>query len=138
MEEVENVGRGRPEALDLVFVECANGREEFALAGAAGARVQKVSEGNLVVSILVDVGNAELGFPQKRMVRTPKDLTLLSDRTHHRLERLALVSSAEGTVIDLRNHLLDATAYGSEILETLFPQKPSSVGAFRIRTPLLQ
>ena len=85
MKEVEDVGRGRRETLDRVSVECMNGGEEFTLAGTASAGIQEAGEDNLVVPILIYVGNSELGFPEKRVVRASKDLALLSDGTHHSL-----------------------------------------------------
>ena len=104
---------------------------------AAHARVEEAAEGALVVRVLVDVRDAQLGLPQKRVVGALEDLPLLGDRADDGLERRAPVGVAEGARLDLRDHLLDAATDGAEVLEPLLPEKPGPVRPAGIVAPTL-
>ena len=137
MEEVEEVRGRRPEALDPALVEPPDRGEELLLAAAARARVKEPRERELVLPVLVDVGDAELRLPEEGVVRALEDLALLRDRADDRLERRALVDVAEGARLDLRDDGPDSPPDGAEVLEAFLPEEPRAVRPTRIRPPAL-
>jgi hypothetical protein len=121
--------------LTSLAVEPAD-RVDHRLAGvAAVARVQQPPEGALVVLVLVDVRDAQLGLPQKRVVRTLEDLPLLGDRRHDGLQRRAPIHVAEASTLDLAHDLPDAAPDRAEVLQALFPQEPGAVRRMGIGLP---
>src|SRR3546814_8349715 len=68
MHEVQQVRRGGPQALDSVPVECVDRLQHACLVVAALAFVQEAAEGALMLGVLVDIRDAQLGFPQERVV----------------------------------------------------------------------
>jgi hypothetical protein len=97
--------------------------------------VQQPPEGALVVLVLVDVRDAQLGLPQKRVVRTLEDLPLLGDRRHDGLQRRAPIHVAEASTLDLAHDLPDAAPDRAEVLQALFPQEPGAVRRMGIGLP---
>ena len=129
MNEVQQVRHSRPKAFDLMRVDPADGLDHLLGVIATVARMQQSGEGALVGGVLIDVGDAQLGLPEKRMLGALEDLALPCHRTHDRLERRAAERAAEGASINVLDHLGQATADGTEVLQPLFPQKPRVVGA---------
>jgi hypothetical protein len=83
----------RAQPLDPSAIQSHHGLEHLFFGGAAGARVEKPSEGTLVVGVFVDVGNPELRLPKEGMVGSLEDLALLGDR----LDRFRLVGALPST-----------------------------------------
>ena len=137
MQEVEQVRYGRSETLYLLGVQLPDGGEDLDLGVAADACIEQAAEGALVVGVLVDVRDAQLGFPQECVVGTFEDLALLGDGMNHRLQRGATVGVAEGARLDVGDDLLDAAADGAEILHPLLPQEPGAVGRAGVLPPPL-
>lgn len=75
MEEVEQVRGGRTETLDPTRGELSDRLEEI---------------------------RPQLRLPEKRVVRSLEDLSLLGDRAHHRLERRSPVQVAERAALAWR------------------------------------
>ena len=84
-----------------VLVEAADGFHNRLPVGATSAGVQETTESELVVSVFVDVGDAQLGLPQKGVVGALEDLALLGDRADDGFEGGTLVDVAERAGVDL-------------------------------------
>src|SRR3546814_3642694 len=65
------------------------------------AFVQEAAEGALMLGVLVDIRDAQLGFPQERVVGALEYLPLLGHGGHHRFQRRAAIGVAEGAGINL-------------------------------------
>ncbi len=63
MDEVQQVGDGRPQPLDADGVDAMDRLDDGLRGVTALAGVQQRREGALVVPVLVDVGDAQLGLP---------------------------------------------------------------------------
>lgn len=137
MQEVEEVRRRRTQPLDVFLVELPDGAQDVVLGLAAGAQVQEAPERDLVLAVLVDVGNAQLGLPEEGVVGALEDLALLRDGADDGLEQGALVDIAEGIGLDGLDELFDPPPDGAEVLEAFFPEKPGAVGRAGIRAPTL-
>jgi hypothetical protein len=133
--EVTQVRGGRTETFDTTRIELSDRLEQSGFTGAARARVQEATEAQLVLAVLVDVGNPQLRLPEERVVRPLEDLSLLGDRAHHRLERRSPVQVAERAVSDLPDDFLQSTPDGPEVLQSFFPQEPRLVRGARILPP---
>lgn len=83
--------------------------------------VQHAAEGTLIGGVLIDVWNAELGFPQKGMVCPSEDLALFGDGMNDRLQRGAAIGDAEPIGFDFFDNLPDSPPDGAKILEPLIP-----------------
>src|SRR5512146_2860615 len=90
-----------------------------------------------MVGVFVDVRNAELRLPEERVIRTPKNLPLLGDRTDDRFERGTFVRVPERAGFDFAHDLGDSAPNRTEVLESLFPEKPRLVRAGWIAAPAL-
>jgi hypothetical protein len=128
VEEVEQVGNGRAEPLDLQPVDRVDVVDDLLGGVAARAVVEQPAERALVLGAFVDVGDAQLRLPQEGVLRTLKDLTLLGDRMDDGLERRPAIGDAERARRDLRYNLLKAAADRAEVLDALVPQEPRAVG----------
>jgi hypothetical protein len=137
MQEVEEVCRRRTQPFDVFLVELPDGVQDVVLGLAAGAQVQEAPERDLVLAILVDVGDAQLGLPEEGVVGALEDLALLRDGADNRLEQGALVDVAEGIGLDGLDDLFDPPPDGAEVLEAFFPEKPRAVGRAGVRAPAL-
>ena len=82
VEEIEQVRDRRAKPLDALRVNLPDGREHLLFSGATYASVEELSEGSLIEGILVDVWNAQLRLPEKRVVSALEDLALLRDRMY--------------------------------------------------------
>lgn len=79
MEEVEEIRRSRAEAFYLSFIKAANGGEQCVFRAAARASVEKTRKCELVIAALVDIRNAKVRLPEKRVFCPRKDTSLLGD-----------------------------------------------------------
>lgn len=87
MDEIKEVGHCRAETLDRERIDLAN-RLDNGLGGVATvASMQKARECALIFGVFVDVRNAQLRLPEKRMVRPFENLALFGNRSDHRLQR---------------------------------------------------
>lgn len=64
VQEVEEIDDGRTEALDALGVDLPVGGEHLLHRGAADTGVEQAAEDALVLRVLVDVGDVELGCPR--------------------------------------------------------------------------
>jgi hypothetical protein len=135
VEKVEEVRDRRAEALDLPPVELPNSLDQPLFPGTARARVEELPETKLVLRVLVDVRDPELGLPQERVVGPLEDLPLFRDRTHDGLERRALVDVAEDAGLNLRDDRRETPPDRAEVLETLLPEEPRPIGGTGVRAP---
>jgi hypothetical protein len=135
VQEVEEIGRGRPKSLDALFVKPANGGDDILFIRTAAARIQETAEVQLVGRRLVDVRNSELRLPEKRVVGTLEDLPLLGNRPDDGLERRPLVDVPERPVLDFSDDTREAAADRAKVLKPLFPQKPRSVRRVGVVSP---
>ena len=81
MEEVEKIRRGRAEPFDLPIRKPVNRGQDTTLVRAAAALLQELPERDLVVTVLVDVRNAQFGFPEEGVVGAFEDLPLFGNRS---------------------------------------------------------
>jgi hypothetical protein len=137
MQEIEEVRCRRTQPFDVFLVELPDGVQDVVLGLAAGAQVQEAPERDLVVAVLVDVGDAQLGLPEEGVVGALEDLALLRDRADDGLQQGALVDVAEAIRLDSLDDLFDPPPDGAEVLEALFPEKPRAVGCPRVGAPAL-
>ncbi len=86
MKEIEQVGRRRPQPLDLERVYAADVADDLLGGIAARAIVEQATERPLIVRAFVNVGNAQLGLPQPGMVGALEDLPLFGDRVDNRFQ----------------------------------------------------
>jgi hypothetical protein len=108
VKEVEEIGNRGAKALDRGAVEGLYGPDHLSfLAGTAGARLEETAERELIRTVLVDVRNAQFGFPEEGMVGAAKDLSLLRDGPYDCLKRRALVDVAETVRFNLGDHCRD-------------------------------
>ena len=133
--EVNQIRCGRSQTLDTPGVEVTDRRDHALFPGAADACVQEPGERQLVVAALVDVGDAQLGLPEKCVISAPKDLPLLGDGSDHSLQRRTLVRVPECARVNLRDDLGDAAPDRPEVLEPIFPQEPRLVGRVWVGLP---
>jgi hypothetical protein len=112
--EIQQVGNRRPQAFDAVRVQCPACHEYFFRLVAAVARVEQSAEGTLVRRVLVDVGDAQFGLPEERVVCSLENLALLRDGRDYRFERRAAIRVAKHTGFDFLDDLPDALADGPE------------------------
>lgn len=86
MQEVQDVCYGRTKPLNMLlgkFEDCFN---DLSLVRGLKAGLEKSAECYLIVIILIYVRNAELGFPEKCMCYSFKNLLLLRDGRHNDFE----------------------------------------------------
>jgi len=121
VQEIEQVRGRRPQPLDAYGRQGPDRSQNLRLGGAAAAGLQHPREGELVVAVLVDVGDPQLGLPQEGMVGALEHLALLGDGSDDSLQRRPLVDHSEGVRLDLPDHLLDPAPDGTEVLDPLFP-----------------
>ncbi|GAV36263.1 hypothetical protein ROTAS13_03950 [Roseomonas sp. TAS13] len=138
MQEVEEVGDRRTEALDGFGVDLPYGGDNLQLGVAADAGVEQAAEGALVLRVLIDVGDAELRLPEEGVVRTLEDLPLLCDGVDHGLQGRSAVGDAKGPGLYLGHNLLDAAPDRAEVLDPLLPKKPAPVGGAGVVAPARQ
>ena len=100
--------------------------------------MEKAAEGALIVRVLVDVRDAQFRLPEKGMIGAPENLALFRDAADHRLQRGSPVGVAEAPGIDFFDDRGKAPPDGAEVLESLLPQEPASVGCGGVFTPDLQ
>ena len=121
MKKVEEVGDGGAKPLDLQAVDRVDMADDFLGRVATRTGVEQAAERALVLRAFVDVGDAELRFPEKRMVRALEDLALLGDGVDDSFERRSPVGNAERAALDLADDLSDAAPDRAEILKPLVP-----------------
>ena len=136
MQKVKQVCNCRAKALDFQFVNLPDMVDDCFCSVAAHAVVQQLRECQLVLRILVNIRNAQLGFPKERMVSSFEHLSLFCDGFHDRFQRRAAIGHTKCARLDLVNNFGDATTDGSEILNPLLPQKPIAIGGTFVRPPL--
>lgn len=99
--------------------------------------MQHPGERSLMIWILVDVRNTQLGFPEECVVRPLEDLALLGNRRDHGFERRSAIGVAKCSGLDLADHLTNATPNGAKVLEALGPEKPRLVSPVSVMLPSL-
>jgi len=87
MNEIQQVGRRRPESLNAEAAESSDRVEDFAFGVAAVKRMEQSGKGTLILGMLIDVGNGQFWLPQEGVIRAFENLPLFSDQGHHGLER---------------------------------------------------
>ena len=137
MDEVQQVGHRRPQALDGDGVDAMNGVDHAFGRVATLTGVQQARERTLVVGVLVNVGDAQLGLPQERVVGALENLALFGDGPDHYFERRAAVHVAKAAGVDLAHHGSQPAPNGTEVLQPFVPKKPAAVRAARICFPAL-
>ena len=137
VDEVQQVGHRRPQALDADGVDAVDGLDHGFGRVAAFAGMQQARESALVVGVFVDVGNAQLGFPQEGVVSPLEDLPLFGDGPHHNLERRASVHIAEAAAVDLAHYGAQPAADRTEVLQAFVPEEPAAVGGTGVSLPAL-
>ncbi|WP_214675465.1 hypothetical protein, partial [Escherichia coli] len=90
--------------------------------------MEQSTEGPLVLRILIDIRNAQLRLPKEGMIGAFEYLPLLRNGAYDRFQRGAPVDVAESSGLDLLDHLRNAPPDRSKILESLVPEKPTSIG----------
>ncbi len=104
VKEIEKICRGWPQPLDAARVEAMYRADHLCLLVAADARVEELGEGQLVLTVLVDVRYAQLRLPKERMVGALEHLPLLREGPHHGLQRGPPVLAAETVSPDVIHH----------------------------------
>ena len=138
MQEVEDAGHGGAEALDFAPVQDVDFFEQLLLSGGRQAAFQKLTEGPLVVLVLVNVRDAQLGLPVERVGRALEHLLLLADDAEHEFERGALKIVAKAAGLNVLDHLLHPASDGAEGLQAfLVIDKPRIVNGLGISFVLL-
>ena len=62
------------------------------------------------------------------MISAFENLPLLGDRMYHGLQGGTPVGNAESVSFDVGNNLLQSAPNGAEVLQTLIPEEPASIG----------
>ena len=135
MHEVDQIRCGGAQTLDLPGVEVTDRRDDAVVPGAADARVQEPGEGQLVVAVLLDVRDTQLGLPKKRVISAFENLPLLGDGSDDGLQRRIFVHVPECARLDLRDDLGDAASDRPEVFESIFPEEPRLVGRVWVGLP---
>ena len=135
--EVKQVGRGWPQALDALRFERPDCLEHVSLFCAAVASMQQPSKGALIVPVFVDIRDPQLGLPQERMIGALEDLALLGNRGHDRLEGRSSIDVAERAFVDFLDDLADSTPDRAEVLQSFGPQEPGLVRSIRVLLPAI-
>ena len=86
MNKIQQVRNGGTKAFHPPTVETAYRSDEVVGLVTAGTGGEKAAKRELIFGALVDIWNAQLGFPKKGMVGTLEDLALLRDGPDHGLE----------------------------------------------------
>src|SRR3546814_4282563 len=105
VKKIEQVGDRWPEPLDLQAIDRVDMANNFLGRVATRTGVEQVTERPLVLRVFVDIGYAELRFPEKGVVGAFENLTLLCDGMNDRFERRSPVGDAERAALDLTNDL---------------------------------
>ena len=86
VQEINDVGNRRAKAFDLSGAELAHLGQDLLLTCGRQTSSQKRTKPLLVAIILVDIRDAKLGLPEKRVGRALKDLLLFGNRSEHDLQ----------------------------------------------------
>ena len=137
VQEIQKVCHGRSKALDLQRIDTTDSRQNFGLGVSADAGVKHVAKGALIDRAFINVRDTQLGFPQKSVIGTFENLTLLGHRMNHGFQRRPAILCAKTATRDLGNHRLQAAPDRAEVLDPLFPQEPGLEGARHVSPPVL-
>ena len=133
MQEINNGRRCRAETFDLRRGELLHLTNHLILTGCRQACLQERRELLLVRLVLVDVGNAQLRFPEKRVGRAFKNLLLLGDRRQHDFERRTFEIVPEPPADNRVNRVTHAAADRAEGFHPfLAADEPSIINRFGI------
>jgi hypothetical protein len=86
VDEVQQVRHRWPQTLDAQRVEPADGPDDLLRGVAAVAGAQHLRECALVGAVLVNVGDPQLGLPEKGVIGALEDLALFGNRADHRFQ----------------------------------------------------
>src|SRR3546814_19304663 len=91
--------------------------------------VEQVTERPLVLRVFVDIGYAELRFPEKGVVGAFENLTLLCVGMNDRFERRSPVDEADRAALDLTNALATTKPARAQVCNPIYQHHPAS-GSF--------
>src|SRR3546814_16892349 len=81
--------------------------------------IEQSTKGALIRWIFVDVGDAQFGFPKKRMIGPFEYLPLFGNRMYDRFQRRSAISHTEPSGFDFRDNLGATPSDRTKVLEAL-------------------
>ena len=110
MNKVQQVCDGRAEPFDVKRVDAMDRIDDCLRRIATIAGMQQMGECALIGGMLVNVGNAQLRFPEKSMIRSSENLPLLRNGADHHFKRRSAIGTTKRTRLDVTNDLPDAAS----------------------------
>src|SRR3546814_8839297 len=89
--------------------------------------IEQSTKCELIRWIFVDVGDAQFGFPKKRMIGPFEYLPLFGTRMYDRFQRRSAKSHTEHPAFDFRDNFGETPSDRKKVLEELVPEEPALI-----------